>query len=187
VEGGYGDSMDRRHLVLAMAIAATIATSYPSYSPLEGSSSLTLDTVQLEAGDTRSWVITSEVALPPQAQANAYDSMLSAVAQVSGSEGLQRVSLILRDCDGGETMAQTVVADEPGGGSWIGGQVDAPDFFADCPINECVRTVCLDITNEATSPADVGLEIQASVTSDYSEDGVDLGVPIQLTIEEIDP
>ena len=173
--------MDRRHLVLAVAVGATIATSYDSDSS-GGYQSLTVETLSIDGQETRSWVITGEVELPPEAEGEAFDSMLSIVAQVTGSEGLQHVSLVARDCDGGEIVAQAVVADEPGGGSWSGGQVDVPDFFRDCPVDECVRTVCLDVTNDTTSPAEVDLEVDASVTSEAIG-----GVGIHLTVEEIEP
>ena len=113
--------------------------------------------------------------------------MLSVLAYVTGSEGLQRVALVVYDCDGGGIVAQAVVADEPGGGSWIEGQVDVPDFLRDCPIGECVRTVCLDVTNDTATSAKVGLELEAWVTSDaFGDDEANMAVSIDLTIEEID-
>jgi len=181
--------MDRRHLVLAIAVGAAIATSWdPDSFAFQGSQSVTLD-LQLEGQETRSWAITSEVTLPPEAEGEPYDSLLSVLVNVSGSEGLQRVALMLRDCDDGAVLAQTVLADQPGGGSWIGGQLDVPDLFGDCPIDDaCVRTACLDVTNDTTSPAQVDLEINAWLTSDaYGQDEPGLGVDLQLTVQEIEP
>ena len=51
-----------------------------------------------------------------------------------------------------------------------------------------MHTVCLDVTNDMTSPAQVDLEIDAWLTSEaYGQDEADLGVGLELTLEEIAP
>jgi hypothetical protein len=174
--------MDRRHGVLAVAVAASVATSYAPPPPLfYGEQSLDADPVWLdETRPVRTWVITTDARLPAEATERDFTSTTEVDVRVSdGDSGARdgRLVVVLSECGSGS------VSDGPGG-------LAVEDAFEDClPRQTCRRTFCVAIGNDSDHALEVEWSTRTIIEShawvDYDVDPI--LVPIEITIEETEP
>jgi len=176
--------MDRRHVVLGVALAASVATR------TEGPPSLfsgyqTLDAEPVSLDETRlirTWIVTVDVTLPAEAADHDFTSTLAVRAGTSG-DGFRDSDLIV------------VVLSECGSAGVVDGPARAPsvglqDPFAGCVAQQtCTRTFCVAIGNASDHAVDVEWDTWTSIRSDERvDDDVDsIPVPIDITIEEMEP
>jgi hypothetical protein len=183
--------MDRRHVVLIVAVAASIGTSPQddSAEPVDlfwGHANehalFTLD----EAHPTRVWEITAQVELPPEAEASGFTGAIGARARfVDKDFRHDPVTLRLTDCAGAALSAVYEARS-----TWDPANTATYDAFVDCvPGTPCTRTVCLEITTSNDEhPVDLEWNTFAWIgTDDPAPAGEGIDVPIELTIEEIEP
>jgi len=173
--------IDRRHVALGAAIGASIA-SQPRAGPplLYGDQKLEAGPFTLDdSRPTRSWRITTEVELPAEAADHDVLSQtgVEALAADADSDDLATVSF-------GECGAEPIEE------LW-GGLVFVVDgAFEDCgPGQNCTRTFCVDITSDEDHPVEGWWQTWTTVQSmdnvKYGDDSIP--VPIEITIEEIEP
>jgi hypothetical protein len=176
--------MDRRHLVLAIALAASVATEYPGPEPMfSGEQTLAAASVPLdETRPIRTWVITTDVTLPPEAADHDFTSTTSVYASstVEGFGSTDWLVVVLSECGSGG------FADGPARG--VGAGVE--EAFVDCvPEQTCTRTFCVAIGNAADHPIEVQWDTSTRIESlavvDHDVGPID--VPIDIAIEEIEP
>jgi hypothetical protein len=171
--------MDRRHVVLGAALAASIASQPKDWPPIfSGYQSLDADPFILDgASPTRAWRITVEAALP--AEAEDHDFVSRTDLEVGPTEGepgdLATVSF-------GECGAEPIETLWPDGLSLDGA-------FEDCvPRQTCTRTFCLEITTKEDHPVEGAWWTWTAIQSvDTVKHEDSIGVHIEITIEEIEP
>jgi hypothetical protein len=185
--------MNRRHVALILAVAASIGTSEKDEGPddpvylfqglvNEQAGPVTLD----EAHPTSVWEITAQVVLPPEAETTSFDGGIGArVWFVDPDAEHDLVSYRLTDCAG---VALTEVEYATSGEGV--GSIAKFDSFADCvPEIDCTSTACLEITT-TNKQLPVQVHCMAVVWIDAAtESSTDeaIEVPIELTFEEIEP
>src|SRR6185436_16616100 len=177
--------MDRRHVVMGVALVASVATSQPAPPPLfYGEQQLDAEPVSLdETRPIRTWVITVDATLPAEAANHDFTSTLEVHAQPSardsGERSVDPIVVVLSEC-GSEG-----VVDGPNRAP----SVALRDPFAGCVAQQtCTRTFCVAIGNAGDEAVDVEWDAWASIESrawvDYDERSIP--VPIDITIEEIE-
>ena len=98
-------------------------------------------------------------------------------------------AFVVGQCDGGVVQENLSFPREGDTGSTSDDSVEVPGFLADCPIQECERTLCLESTNHLNAPLELSVGLSVTLLSDATAEDVDatIDVPIDLTLEEIEP
>jgi hypothetical protein len=180
--------IDRRHAVLAVAVTASVATQPPPMPALfSGREDLEAGSVVLDPNQTRSWTITTTVVLPHQARHHDFMSFSMVSAELlPGARAA--VSLSLSDCVG---AAAAGVFELELDRDTLAAEASIEDPFIDCVASEpCTRTMCLDLVNDDERAVKVSWSTYTVVTSHEvheSRNDESTPVPIEITIEEIEP
>ena len=192
--------MDRRHLVLAVSVAAVVGDERDLPLVLEGYETLDAGLLAIEGQDSTTWIVKAEVELPPESRDVEVRSFLGVTIDVPGSDLEPQFTVAARICGNSGIVDEVTVGDEKDsgdtGGSDVGGDTGAPmpyeldvgGLFDGCPVQEpCERAVCLDVSNAAKSVLTLGVVIDAYLSSEevveYGSDET-IQVPIQLSFEE---
>ena len=176
--------MDGRHVALGVALAASVATRTAAPPPLFfGYQTLDAEPVSLDETQLiRTWIVTVDATLPAEGADHDFTSTLAvragASAYVMGES--DPIVVVLSEC------GSAGVADGPDPAPSVGLQ----DPLAGCVAQQtCTRTFCVAIGNASDHAVDVHWDTWASIRSDARvDDDVDsIPVPIDITIEEIEP
>ena len=183
--------MNRRHTVLA-AVIATLAVDCKEESvPLfEGFESLDFGPGTVEGHQTRAWMVSAGVNLPQEAEASAYGSVLHMDILFSSGEASMDAAFVVRECDDAGPVHENLAFPRMGDTESISTEsIEFPGFLADCPIQECVRTLCVEATNHLDGPLALSLRlyVQLLAAVNAEDDSATIDVPIDLTLEEIEP
>jgi len=178
--------IDRRHVVLGVALAASVATSY-GLPPTLFYGEETLSAPPVTIDDTRpirAWVVTTRVTLPAEATRHPFTSTTEVWASTSvhgfPDDGVDDLAVVMSEC------GHDAVADGPA----LGGSVSIKDAFVDCvPEQPCFRTLCVAIGTAGDGPVAVEWEtstiVESFATVDYDVNSIT--VPIDIDIDEILP
>ena len=178
--------MDRRHLVLGLAVAASVATTPPMYDLYSGGSNsdevaFTLDTETPE----RVWLITCTVDLPQEARTHPFSSSFGVRLVLTGASTPAPIEVVLWDAATFETLDDGVVAEA----DYLedATSMDVSDAFADCLPGGCERTFFLYVSSPEDVDAAGQWEAIAAVSSedvvDYKRDWTE--VPVTIAYEEL--
>jgi hypothetical protein len=98
-------------------------------------------------------------------------------------------AFVVSECDSGTVKANLSFPRDYPTSDLSAESIEFERFLADCPVQECVRTLCVEATNQRSAPLELWVGIWASLRSDvHAEEGSDtVDVPIDLTLEEIAP
>jgi hypothetical protein len=183
--------IDRRHLVLGVAVAATIAHKRVEPYLFEGDETLDVANLRVPGHESRSWMVTAEVELPGVAETSTFGSVFAVYAYVRPSDAKpQKLSVLARGCDDGVALTELVLPDDQDTGGYMAALVEIQDPFAECqPRQACARTLCLDASNHGATRVELTLQIYAGVSTDeYADEEADtIEVPITITFEEAEP
>jgi len=180
--------MDRRHLVLGIAVLAVLAHKRADPPPLfEGHEVLDAGSLEIEAHGSTTWIVKAEVELPPESNLG-FSSWLDVSVDVPDPDAEAEFSVAARTCGHESILATITVPDETDTGEhegayWLG----VEGLFDGCPAEEpCASAVCLDASNETDAVLTLEVQIQAGLEADTGEYGNDetLEVPISLSFEE---
>jgi hypothetical protein len=177
--------IDRRHLVLGIALGASIATEGPPPGFLfHGAERLNAGASRLDVEiPTRHWIITTEIVLPREAEGDEFGSSSAVSYALTERSAAGVLVSSFREC-GGEIDEEPIVTVDD---SFT---MSVSDSFADCaPQQGCTRTFCLELTSNNDHAIEVEwyatASIESEATVDHDVDPID--VPIEITIEEIEP
>jgi hypothetical protein len=185
--------VDRRHAAIAAVVLAPLAVGCGKDEPgplFEGSESLELGPSTVKGDETRAWMVSAEVSLPQEAEDATYESVLEMDIVFSSAEGSMDAAFVVRDCDGGGPVHENLSFPREGHTESTSAEsIEFPAFLADCPIQKCVRTMCVEATNHRNALLELSVLLRVSLVSDASveDDGATIDVPIDLTLEEIEP
>jgi hypothetical protein len=184
--------VNRRQAALAAAIAALAESCKEESAPLfEGAESLEIGPSTVKGDEiTRAWMVTAEVSLPPEAEAATYQSNLEMDILFSSGDAAMDAAFVVRECDDGGPVHENLSFPREGHtGSTSAESLAFPGFLTDCPIQKCVRTMCVEATNHRNVPLELSVALRVSLLSDATAEDVDatIDVPIDLMSEEIEP
>jgi hypothetical protein len=184
--------MDRRHVVLAGAVAATLAAGCdnPSEPLFEGFEFLETGPMPVKGHATRAWVLTAETKLPSEAEDSTYGSVLKMDIGIS-TEGEMDAAVVVRECEDDGAVKTNLSFPRKGDTGPISAEaIEFPGFLADCPVEQpCARTLCVEALNHLDGPLDLWLTLAVTVVSSAhtEDDSARVDVPIVLTFEDIAP
>lgn len=171
--------IDRRHVALGTAIAASVSSQPRDWPPLfYGDEALDAGPFTLDdKSPTRAWRITTDVVLPEEAGDHDFQSQTGVQVLATDPDSEDFATVSFGEC-----------GDEAIEGEW-GSLVSIDDVFADCtPRASCTRTFCVEITSEENHAVEgawnTGIRIE-SIDTVKHEDSIP--VLIDITIEEIEP
>ena len=184
--------IDRRQVVLGIAVAASLGTGTADDEPpevylFEGQASAQPGPFTLDAATPeRVWKITAQVVLPSEATHIEFDGAVAARVRFIDTEAeYDPVTYGMDDC-AGKALGQALEVTT----AWEPIPAASHDAFAGCvPETPCTRTVCMDITT-SNDEAPVEMEWVALawvVATIEAPDGKAIDVPIELMVEEIEP
>jgi hypothetical protein len=193
--------MDRRHLVLAIAVLAVVGDERDLPPVLEGEETLDAGLLAIEGQDSTTWIVKAAVELPPESRdvdvwsslrvridlpASGAEPRFRIAARTCGSAGIHDEVTVPAEKDTGDTGKDDTGEQDTGAPAHY--ELTVGGLFEGCPAEElCERAVCIDASNEADTVLALAVEIDAYLSSDETvEYGSDetIEVPIALSIEE---